>query len=300
MVDDAALLRALRRSVDVGARVSVHAENGAVIAALVAEALAAGRTGPVHHARTRPALTEAEATARAITLAELAGAPLYIVHLSAAEALDHVRAARRRGRPVVAETCPQYLLLSAERYREPGFAGAAYVMSPPLRARDRQDDLWRALAGGDIDLVATDHCPFSWHDKRRGAHDFSRIPNGAAGVETRVSLLYDAGVRTGRLSLARWVEVIATAPARLMGLYPRKGTLAPGSDADIVVFDPDAPWTIAAATHHTRCDISIYEGRRGVGAPTTVLRRGETIVDDGVFVGGDGGGRFLSRAPLTP
>jgi dihydropyrimidinase len=304
MADDATLFRALRHSVGIGALVSVHAENGGVIDELVRQALAEGKTAPRYHALTRPPETEGEATGRAIALAEMAGAPVYIVHLSAAQALARVREARARGLPAYAETCPQYLFLSEDEYRAPGFEGAKFVMSPPLRPRWHQDELWRGLADGDLQVVATDHCPFCMKEgfrglprqKELGLDDFSRIPNGAPGVETRLVLMHD-GVRAGRLSLARMVDACATAPARLFGLYPRKGTIAVGSDADVVLFDPGKPLTLAAETLHMRVDYSPYEGWALRGAPTLVLSRGEVVIEGGEFVGRAGRGRYLARGP---
>ena len=296
MLDDGAIFRVLLRARENGGRVCLHAENGHVIQVLVERALAAGHTAPKYHAETRPARAEAEAVHRAAALAEIAGAPVFIVHLSSPEALEEVERARARGVEIHAETCPQYLLLSDERYEEEDFAGARYVMSPPLRARAAQEPLWRALAGGAIQTVATDHCPFSLADKARGASDFSRIPNGAPGIETRLQLLWDSGVRTGRLSMNRFVEVVSTAPARIFGLYPRKGALAVGSDADLVLWDPERSSTISAATHHSRVDYSSYEGRQVTGGPETVISRGRVIVDRGRFVGQPGAGRFLRRA----
>ena len=299
MLDDGAIFRALLRSRDNGSLVCVHAENGPVIEVLVERARAAGRTAPVEHARTRPARAEAEATHRACALAEMAGAPVFVVHLSSAEALEEVERARERGVEVHAETCPQYLFLSEERYEEPDFTGARFVMSPPLRAAAGQEALWRGLARGSLETVATDHCPFCLADKRRGAEDFSRIPNGAPGIEHRMTLLWDGGVRAGRLSPSRFVEVTATAPARIFGLYPRKGTLAVGSDADLVIWDPERRTTISAATHRMRVDYDPYEGRAVVGGPETVFARGAVIVEQGRFVGRPGAGRFLRRAPRS-
>jgi dihydropyrimidinase len=238
-VDDAAFFRALLGARDCGALPLVHAENGGVIDVLVKRALARGETAPRHHALTRPPETEAEATARAISMATMAGAPLYVVHLTCAAALAHVTTARDRGLPVHAETCPQYLFLSRADYDRPGFEGAQYVMSPPLREAADQEALWRGLAGGDLQVVATDHCPFTLTDKARGKDDFSKIPNGAPGIETRMTLLWDGGVRAGRIDAQRFVELTAAGPARIFGLWPRKGTIAVGSDADLVVWDPE-------------------------------------------------------------
>ena len=300
MLNDGEIFRVLRRTAANGGLVCLHAENGDVIDVLVREALAGGHTAPRFHALTRPPLVEAEAVHRGIALAELAGAPLYIVHLSSAEALGEVSAARRRGVRVLAETCPQYLFLSDEAYEGDQFDGAKFVMSPPLRSRETPDALWRGLAEGDLQVVATDHCPFLLEQKARGRDDFSRIPNGAPGIEPRMSLLYDEGVRGGRIPIERFVEITAAAPARIFGLYPQKGAVAVGSDADLVVFDPSGTTTISAATHHMRVDYNPYEGRTLGGAVETVVARGDIIVDRGRFVGAPGRGRFLKRAPFAP
>ena len=301
-VDDATFFRALLGARECGALTLVHAENGGVIDVLVRQALARGETAPRYHAITRPPETEAEATARAVSLATMAGAPLYVVHLSCAAALAHVSAARDRGLPVHAETCPQYLFLSTADYDRPGFEGARYVMSPPLRELSDQEALWRGLAGGDLEVVATDHCPFTLADKDRGRDDFSRIPNGAPGIETRMMLLWDGGVRAGRIDAQRFVELTATAPARLFGLWPRKGTIAVGSDADLVVWDPEREAHFSAETLHMRVDYSPYEGRVVRGGPAFVLSRGEVLVDHGEWKGRPGRGRFLKRAhgPARP
>jgi dihydropyrimidinase len=276
----------------------MHAENGDVIDVLVRRALAEGKTEPKHHALTRPARAEAEATHRAIALAEMAGVPIYIVHLSAAEALEMVTAARDRGLPAYAETCPQYLFLSHQNYEEPGFEGAKYVMSPPLRARGNEEKLWRGLAGNDLQAVSTDHCPFCMKEQKElGRGDFSKIPNGAPGIETRMSLLFDGGVVGKRISLNRFVELTSTSPAKIFGLFPKKGTIAPGSDADVVIFDPGKKHTLSAKTHHMRVDYSPYEGRQVTGAPETVLSRGRVIIENGKFAGKAGAGSFLKRSP---
>jgi dihydropyrimidinase len=270
-VDDGAFFRALQAARGCGALVMVHAENGTVIDVLVRQALARGETAPRHHALTRPPATEAEAVARATALAALSGAPLYVVHLSCAAALEQVRAARARGQVVLAETCPQYLFLSLADYDRPGFEGARYVMSPPLREAADQEALWRGLASGELQLVATDHCPFTLADKARGEGDFSRIPNGAPGIETRMPLLWDGGVRAGRFGPQRFVELTAAAPARVFGLWPRKGTIAVGSDADLVLWDPDKETRLSAAALHMRVDYSPYEGRVVRGGPVAVM-----------------------------
>src|SRR6188768_2466755 len=237
MLDDASIFKALLRTGKNGGTICMHAENGGVIDVLVKKALAEGKTAPKYHALTRPARAEGEAAHRAIALAEMADVPVYIVHLSAAEALEQVVEARDRGLPAFAETCPQYLFLSYDNYEEPGFEGSKYVMSPPLRQKSTQDRLWRGLAFNDLQAIATDHCPFCMKEKHLGDGDFSKIPNGAPGVETRMSLVYDGGVRTGKISMNRFVELTATAPARIFGLAGKKGTLAPGADADVVVWD---------------------------------------------------------------
>src|SRR6059058_4487418 len=249
MLDDASIFKALLRTGQNGGTICMHAENGGVIDVLVKKALAEGKTAPKYHALTRPARAEGEATHRAIALAEISDVPIYIVHLSAAEALEMVTEARDRGLPAYAETCPQYLFLSYDNYEEPGFGGAKYVMSPPLRPHETQDRLWRGLAFNDLQAISTDHCPFCMKEQKvLGEHDFSKIPNGAPGIETRMSLVYDGGVRRGKISLNRYVELTSTSPAKIFGLFPRKGTIAPGSDADIVVFNPNRTLVLSAKT----------------------------------------------------
>jgi dihydropyrimidinase len=275
----------------------MHAENGGVIDVLVKRALAEGKTAPKYHALTRPARAEAEATHRAIALAEMADVPIYIVHLSAPEALEMVTEARDRGLPAYAETCPQYLFLSYDNYEEPGFEGAKYVMSPPLRPKETQDRLWRGLAFNDLQAISTDHCPFCMKEQKTlGEDDFSKIPNGAPGIETRMSLVYDGGVRPGRISLNRFVELTSTSPAKIFGLFPRKGTIAPGSDADIVVFDPEKKMTLSVKTLHMKVDYNPYEGRTVTGATDVVISRGRVVVEGGRFTGRAGSGAFLKRS----
>jgi dihydropyrimidinase len=296
MVDDGEIFKILQRSGENGSLVCMHAENGAVIDILVKKALAEGKSGPKYHALTRPTKAEAEATHRAIALAEMVGVPVYIVHLSCAEALEEVRQARQLGLPVYAETCPHYLFLSIEEYDRPGFEPAKYVMTPPLREKRHQEVLWKGLAGREVQVISTDHCPFCWKEQKEiGLGDFSLIPNGAPGIESRLQLVYDGGVRPGRITLNRMVELLCTNPARLMGLYPRKGTLAPGSDADLVIFDPAAKMVLSAKTHHTRVDYNLFEGREVTGVPVTVLSRGEAVIEERRFVGKAGRGKFIKR-----
>jgi dihydropyrimidinase len=292
---DGEILRAMRNATETGATIMMHAENGIAIDELVAEAVASGRTDPVEHGITRPPELEGEATSRAIALATVTGAPLYIVHLSARHALEAVAEARNTGQNVFAETCPQYLYLSIEDLAKPDFEGAKYVASPPLRPKDHQADLWRGLRTNDLSVVSTDHCPFCFKDQKElGRGDFSKIPNGMPGVEHRMDLLHQ-GVVAGELSLARWVEVASATPARMFGLYPRKGVIAPGADADIVVYDPRARQTLSAQTHHMAVDYSAYEGMSITGRVETVLSRGSVVIAGGEFRGSEGHGKFLTR-----
>jgi dihydropyrimidinase len=298
MVDDQTIFRALRRTGDNGGLVCMHAENGGVIDELVKEALRKGQTAPKYHALTRPSRAEGEATGRAIALAEMARVPIYIVHLSAADALEKVRDARDMGLPAYAETCPQYLFLSYDNYEEPGFDGAKYVMSPPLREKWHQDVLWKGLSKNDLQVISTDHCPFCMAEQKElGKDDFSKIPNGAPGIETRLTLVHDGGVRPGRITMNRFVELCSTTPAKMFGLFPRKGTIAVGSDADIVVFDPDKRATLGVKTLHMKVDYNPYEGRTVHGAPSTVVANGNVIIEGDKFVGKKGSGRFLRRGP---
>ncbi len=297
MVDDGTIFRALRRTGENGGLVCVHAENGSVIELLVREAVAAAKTAPVFHALTRPPATEGEAVNRAIALAEMASAPIYIVHASSADALEKVKAARRRGLPVFAETCPQYLLLSTADLERPGFEGAKYVFTPPPRDKQHQKRLWEGLRDNVLQVVSTDHCPFRFRDQKElGRESFASIPNGGPGIEHRLQLLYHHGVNGRRISLNRWVELVSTAPAKIFGLYPGKGTIAGGSDADIVIWDPEQEYTISAKTHHMRVDYSLYEGFKVRGNAETVLSRGRVVVDKGQWLGHEGHGRFIPRA----
>jgi dihydropyrimidinase len=296
--DDGQILRAMQRAAANGAMVMMHAENGPAIDVLVRQALARGQVDPVFHGLTRPVALEEEATFRTIKLAEVAGCPVYVVHMSANAAVARVAEARAAGANVFGETCPQYLYLTLEDHLgAPGFEGAKYACSTPLRSRHEhhQRDLWRSLRTNDLQVVSTDHCPFCFKDqKEAGRGDFSRIPNGIGTVEHRMDLLYQ-GVVDGEISLARWVEVACTTPARMFGLYPRKGVVAPGSDADIVVYDPAGTTEIGAATHHMNLDYSAYEGIKVQGRVDTVLSRGTVLVERGAFHGRPGHGRFVRR-----
>ncbi len=296
MVEDALIFKAMLQAGQAGGLICMHAENGGAIDVLVRRALAAGKTAPKYHALTRPTTAEGEATGRAIALAEMAQAPVYIVHLSCNEALEKVREARDRGLAAYAETCPQYLFLSLENMDAPGFEGAKYVFTPPLREKWHQEKLWAGLAQDHLQAVSTDHCPFCFNDQKQlGRNDFTKIPNGGPGIEHRLSLVYTGGVHGGRFSANRFVELVSTAPARLFGLYPRKGTVAVGSDADMVLFDPDQEQVISARTHHMRVDYSMFEGIRVKGVPRQVFSRGRRIIHNGLFTGKAGAGAFLKR-----
>jgi dihydropyrimidinase len=297
MVDDATIFRALQQTSKNGALICMHAENGSVIDILVRQALAEGKTAPIHHALTRPTLAEAEAVHRAIALAEIAGVPIYIVHLSSEDALNQVREARDRGLPAFAETCPQYLLLSIDDMKLPGFEGAKYVFTPPLREKQNLPKLWDGLKTDNLQVVSTDHCPFCFEDQKAlGKDDFTKIPNGGPGIENRLQLLHHHGVNAGQLSINRFVEIVSTAPARIFGMYPQKGVIAVGSDADIVVWDPKAAHLISAKTHHMRVDYSMFEGFQVQGNARQVFSRGEKIVDNGQYIGRTGRGQYLRRA----
>jgi len=297
MLDDGSIFKALQRTASNGGLVCMHAENGSAIDVIVQQALAEGKKAPKYHALTRPTTAEAEATSRAIALAEMAGAPIYIVHLSCNDALEKVREARDRGLPVYAETCPQYLYLSLENMDAPGFEGAKYVFTPPLREKWHQEKLWNGLKQDHLQVVSTDHCPFCFKEQKElGRDDFTKIPNGGPGVEHRMSLIYSGGVASGRFSANRFVELVSTTPAKLFGLYPRKGTIAVGSDADLVIFDPHRTHTISAATHHMRVDYSMFEGIKVTGMADVVLSRGRVVVDGDKFLGRAGQGEFLRRS----
>ncbi len=301
---DGQIFMAMQKAAENGSMIMMHAENGIVIDVLRDQALARGETDPIYHSVTRPAITEAEATHRAIAYAELAGAPLYVVHMSAGEALAEVVLARDRGSNVFGETCPQYLYLGWNNLREPGFEGAKYVCSTPVRNWDEghQEALWRGLATNDLQIVSTDHCPFCMNDhpvlgtqKQLGVGDFTKIPNGLPGVEERMQLIYDGAVGDGHLSLNPFVEVTATTPAKMFGLYPHKGTIAVGSDADIIILDPAARRTMSVEHNHMDVDYTCYEGKEIQGHIDVVLQRGNVLIEDGEYHGAKGDGQYLRR-----
>ena len=298
-VDDGTIFRTMRKAGENGTVVCMHAENGIVIDEIVKRALKEGKTAPKYHALTRPTRMEAEGTHRAIAIAEVADVPVYIVHLSSSDALEQVTLARNRGVNVYAETCPQYLFLDYSYYEQEGFEGAKYVMTPALREKWNQDELWRGLQFGDLQSIATDHCPFCFKEQKElGIDDFSKIPNGAPGVENRMALVHNGGVNGGRITLNKFVELTSTSAAKTFGLFPKKGTIAVGSDADLVIFNPGREETISIknpCTHHMRVDYNAYEGFRVKGFPETVISRGKVIVDNCDYVGRKGDGQFIKR-----
>jgi len=298
-VDDGTIYRAMCKAGENGTVVCMHAENGIVIDEIVKQALAEGKTEPKYHALTRPTRMEAEGVHRAISIAEVANVPVYIVHLSSSDALEQVMLARNRGVHAFAETCPQYLFLDHSYYEQEGFEGAKYVMTPALREKWNQDELWKGLRFGDLQSISTDHCPFCFKDQKTlGIDDFSKIPNGGPGVENRMSLVFNGGVNSGRISLNKFVELTSTAAAKTFGLFPKKGTIAVSSDADIVIFDPNRKETISvdnSCTHHMRVDYNAYEGFEVTGFTETVLSRGKIIIKDCEYMGKKGDGQFLKR-----
>jgi dihydropyrimidinase len=297
MVDDETLFRTMEVAAETGTLVMVHAENGDAIDVLVRKALAEGKTEPKYHALTRPPETEGEATNRAIQLARVAGSALYVVHVSCAESVEPIQLAREKGWNVHGETCTQYLFVDYTFLERPDFEGAKYVYTPPPRPKANQEVLWNAVRTDTLSVISTDHCAFLWDGQKTiGRDDFSKIPNGGPGLENRLHMIHEFGVRAGRISLNRMVELLCTNPAKLFGLYPRKGTIAVGSDADIVVFDPAKRHTISAATHHSRSDYNLFEGTEVIGAPELVLLRGQVLVEGDELVARPGVGQFVARA----
>jgi dihydropyrimidinase len=297
MVDDETLFKTMQVAAETGALVMVHAENGDAIDVLVKEALAVGHTEPKYHALTRPPETEGEATNRAIQLARVAGSPLYVVHVSCAESVEPIQLAREKGWDIWGETCTQYFFIDYTFLERPNFEGAKYVYTPPPRDKANQDVLWNAVRTDTLSAISTDHCAFLWDGQKTiGRDDFSKIPNGGPGLENRLQMIHEFGVRGGRISLNRMVELLATNPAKLFGLYPRKGTIAVGSDADIVVFDPAKRVTISAETHHSKSDYNLFEGTEVTGSPEVVVLRGNILVEGDELVAQPGIGRFVARA----
>jgi dihydropyrimidinase len=305
MVDDDTLFRTMQTASETGAVVMVHAENGDAIDVIVKAAVAEGKTEPIWHARTRPMETEAEATNRAIQLARVAGSPLYVVHVSCQPSVEPIALAREKGWDVWGETCTQYLFIDETALDQPGFEGGKYIYTPPPRPKDQQEHLWKALGSDVLSVLSTDHCPFKWPEQKAiNGEEFQKVPNGGPGIENRLHMLHEFGVRTGRISLNRFVELTSTNVARLFGLYPRKGTIAPGSDADIVVWDPEKKLTISASTHHSNVNYNLFEGTEVTGAPEVVLVRGQVIVENDELVAQPGAGQFIKRthfgAELAP
>jgi dihydropyrimidinase len=305
MVDDETLFRTMQTARDTGAVVMVHAENGDAIDIIVKEAVAGGHHEPIWHARTRPPETEGEATNRAIQLARVAGCPLYVVHVSCQESIEPIAIAREKGWDVWGETCTQYLFIDESKLDQPGFEGAKYIYTPPPRPKENQEHLWHALHGDVLSVVSTDHCPFKWPEQKAvNGESFEKVPNGGPGIENRLHMLWTFGVGTGRMTPNRFVELVSTNVAKGFGLYPRKGTIAPGSDADIVVWDPDKKLTISASTHHSNVNYNLFEGTQVTGAPEVVLVRGQVIVEGDKLVAQPGAGQFVKRArfgeELTP
>ena len=295
--DDGILYQTLQKAKEYGALVMVHAENGDVIDLLVRQALAEGRTEPIHHALTRPSILEGEATGRAARLAALADSQLYVVHVTCAEAVEQIARMRDMGYRIWGETCPQYLTLDQSIMDQPDFEGAKYVWSPPLREASHQEVLWNALKSGQLQTIGSDHCSFNFKgQKDLGKNDFSKIPNGGPVIEDRLSILYSEGVAKGRISLNQWVDLCSTRASKLFGMFPQKGTLAVGTDADIVIFDPSISREISASTHHMNVDYSAFEGMQVQGCPVTVLCRGEYVIKDRQFAGSAGSGQYVKRA----
>ena len=295
LADDATIFRAMSAAGQRGGLICMHAENGIVINEIIKRFLADGRTAPKYHALTRPTIAEAEGVHRAIAIAEMAESPVYIVHLSCTDALNQVRQARDRGIPAFAETCPQYLFHSIDDYGD-GWEGAKYVMTPPLREKHNHAELWKGLKMDDLQVISTDHCPFCMKEQKElGLGDFSKIPNGAPGVENRMNLIYNGGVVENRISLNRFVELTSTAAAKMFGLFPKKGTIAVGSDADIVIFNPNTEHTFGVEAEHMNVDYSSYEGWKVKGKVETVLSRGRVVIENGEHKGKAGDGQFLKR-----
>ncbi len=299
MVDDETLFRALIRAKEIGGLILVHAENGDVLNYLINKHVSEGKKEPIWHALSHPPETEAEATHRAVVLAGMTGAPLYVVHMTCSGALEALKAGQAQGFRVYGETCPQYLMFTMDEYEKPNFEGAKFVMSPPLRAKGNPEALWKGLASGYLQTVGTDHCPFNFvGQKDMGKDDFSKIPNGMPAVETRLPIIYHFGVNEGLFSVNHFVELVSTGPARLFGLLPRKGSIVIGADADLIIWDPEVKFKLTQKNLHMNVDYSPYEDVTVKGYPAMVLLRGKVIVKDNEFIGEDGAGNFLKRSPI--
>jgi len=294
MIDDRQMVGLMQEVKKQGGMVTVHATNGDMIDYLIAKHKSEGKLSPLYHYLSQPEVTEAEASSRFADMTHYTGCPGYIVHLTCEGALNAVRLATKRNQRVFVETCIQYLLLDASLY-EKDFEGAKWVMSPPLRQKKDQATLWAGINQGLVQIVATDHCPFKWEQKLMGKDDFSKIPNGHPAIENRMELLFSEGVSKGRISLNKYVEVTSTNPAKLFGMFPRKGTLAPGSDADIILIDPNEKHTLSAKTHHMNVDYSAYEGWELTGKVKTVVLRGQVAIDKGQCLVKKGYGKFIKR-----
>ncbi len=295
-VDDTEMIKVMETAKKLNALVTAHCENGEMVVALQDKLFREGKTGPKYHAESRPAPLEGEATGRAIMLARMTGTPLYIVHVTAKEAVEEIDRARLRGQVVFGETCPQYLLLDDSVYEKDKFEAAAYVMSPPIRPIGHQEALWSALKSGIIQTVATDHCPFQQHNQKiLGKDDFRKIPNGAAGIQNRLSLMYTYGVLENRIDLHQFVDLNCTRPAKLFGMYPRKGAIIEGADADIVIWDSTKTGVISAKTHLHKCDRNIFEGFKTKGGPSTVIANGKVQFENGNLKVEKGAGRYIPR-----
>jgi dihydropyrimidinase len=297
MVDDDTLFRAMLTAAESGALIMVHAENGDAIDIIVKNAVAEGKTEPIWHARTRPMETEAEATNRAVQLSRIAGSPLYVVHVSCRPAVEPIALAREKGWDAWGETCTQYLFVDESALDQPGFEGGKYIYTPPPRPKEHQEHLWNAIRSDVLSVVSTDHCPFNWPEQKAiNGEEFQKVPNGGPGIENRLHMLHHFGVRERRITLNRMVELTSTNVAKLFGLHPRKGTIAPGSDADIVVWDPEKALTISASTHHSNVNYNLFEGTEVRGAPEVVMVRGQVIIEDDELVAQPGAGQFIKRA----
>jgi dihydropyrimidinase len=298
MIDDRQMVGLMNEVKKYGGIVTVHATNGDIIDYLVAKNIAAGNVSPKYHYLSQPEITESEATGRFIDMAYQTGSNSYIVHMTCEEGLNKVRDAQKRNQKVFVETCIQYLVLDASVY-DKGFESAKWVMSPPIREIKDQKALWSAINQGVIQTVATDHCPFMWKDKLKGENDFTKIPNGAPGIEHRMELLYSEGVNKGKISLNKMVDISSTSSAKIFGMFPQKGTIAVGSDADIIIFDTEKKHVLSASTHHHHCDYSAYEGHEVIGKAETVILRGKVAIDSGNVNINKGYGKFVKRSKLT-